>query len=867
MRLVLFCFLVFLASADVYLHSVRGSNNRLDEANRERNNGNRMFNSQNNDRGGYNVGKLNYFTGEEVSVKWTNQHGCNGVAEECEINVQIMCDPLIRDGTTTSTIPTNDLNCINFDCDTDPKYGRHESVLYYKTLKKTERNKGLFTANQNLKGNDATHTRQNPGGTRRGLEVDEERDYAPYWHPTPWIDVALFTNNPGRCAEYKAKSENVVGRPHCWLPEDLIKYWNGLIPLTAPECDEVKMLKTQIATKKAEERSRLRAGRRALEGEDFNEVYAEVLLEERRRLNDDDNDNDAATNTTTTPEPVDLYLRAEWVVSAAHNTPAPDCFTSLETRANHLGLIGQKEQASYTLKIPNVLGANDTQSRCVLRTRYNITTAEFDGFDSKTTVGAGTTGALNSPKNKPNPNNDPSKVPIWAKYGLDYESVESQFENGANGKADSREYVLANNPQVDVVGSLENLGITNNFRVKAQLAVNTAQFGRTFEDRTHAFYINKRTADLEGKTIKLLTVSGKRGNIVQTFPGHEYFMDPQVLNVKQGQYVHIEWTGSNTNPNNNDGQGKQGTDRSNMVATAHVNYPEGETINEENLFIGSMLNNYPAYLEVPPGGLPNADLRNCGAAPRQVTTPMAGFNNEFLKSLATGRRNHKERLDMGNMEELDDAATSFAAEPQQAKITGCWSYMSTRNNNFSNRSQKGAICVGTGDFEQNDVGPTGSDVSTDTGSVSAGSGVMKSTVSVSIKTWADPTAVINGVVSNIVELSPLNIGEYMVDGKSADLEIPYQQHSMMTQNMYWRANSESEWVEVDSEFNYVDGAYTALNHAHTGGQFEVRESVDPGAVIAVLIGALAIFGAAGYVCYRKTYNPLGAPEEDPFFKD
>lgn len=35
------------------------------------------------------------------------------------------------------------------------------------------------------------------------------------------------------------------------------------------------------------------------------------------------------------------------------------------------------------------------------------------------------------------------------------------------------------------------------------------------------------------------------------------------------------WTGSNTNPRNNDGQGLAGTDRSNMVLLAEQVYPEG----------------------------------------------------------------------------------------------------------------------------------------------------------------------------------------------------------------------------------------------------------------------------------------------------
>merc|ERR1719261_1050128 len=109
--------LLLTVHGDMYLQSLRGSNNRLDEANRERNNANRLFDSQNNDRGGYNVGKLNVFTGEELPFSWTNQHGCNGDGtQDCEVIMQMMCDPIMRDGTTTSTIPTNPANCRNFNC-------------------------------------------------------------------------------------------------------------------------------------------------------------------------------------------------------------------------------------------------------------------------------------------------------------------------------------------------------------------------------------------------------------------------------------------------------------------------------------------------------------------------------------------------------------------------------------------------------------------------------------------------------------------------------------------------------------------------------------------------------------------------------
>ena len=53
----------------------------------------------------------------------------------------------------------------------------------------------MFTADQNLKGNSAIYTRQNANGKRRGFEVPEERDYYPYWGPTPWKDIAIMVSD------------------------------------------------------------------------------------------------------------------------------------------------------------------------------------------------------------------------------------------------------------------------------------------------------------------------------------------------------------------------------------------------------------------------------------------------------------------------------------------------------------------------------------------------------------------------------------------------------------------------------------------------------------------------------------------------
>ena len=83
--------------------------------------------------------------------------------------------------------------------DSDSTTGLHEDADYYALCKGRERNKGLFTADQNLNGQTAIYTRQNPNGNRRGLECPEERDYYPYWHPSPWVDVAVVTTNTSLC--------------------------------------------------------------------------------------------------------------------------------------------------------------------------------------------------------------------------------------------------------------------------------------------------------------------------------------------------------------------------------------------------------------------------------------------------------------------------------------------------------------------------------------------------------------------------------------------------------------------------------------------------------------------------------------------
>merc|ERR1719203_2338863 len=253
----------------------------------------------------------------------------------------------------------------------------------------------------------------------------------------------------------------------------------------------------------------------------------------------------------------------------------------------------------------------------------------------------GLNATFNSEKNNPNPGNDPAEYAIWEEYGLTRADVEESFNNNDD---DSREYVLKNNPQVDAFGALLTGKFATNAptEIKLQLAVNTAQFGRTFQDRTHYFIVEDRPAEIPADAvIKLQTVRGKRGNIVQTFPATENFMHPETAWSRVGEYVHFQWTGSNTNPNNNDGQGKRGTDRSNMVAqrveqydqSLYSNFDWDMAFENNERDDGSPGVSYPGYVKNPDGyEIPDQFL------PELNTKAFGGMSEEVLVALATTRR-------------------------------------------------------------------------------------------------------------------------------------------------------------------------------------------------------------------------------------
>ncbi|KAJ3219468.1 hypothetical protein HDU67_000879 [Dinochytrium kinnereticum] len=614
------------AFADLYLHHPRGSNNRCDERANDVKRNNRMFDSQNNDAGGYAIcpQEMVYYEGTKLDVMYTAQHGCgNGDANkgdpgnpeisQCQVVIQLGCEDAfdklqppdatqywpykLTDGqpqvpaaiagdtcidrrplmyndcavtnngnaSTCATLNLSDAGqrstFTSSQCRCSPRreltYGLHEPEISYHKCSTRRRNRGLYTADQNLQGDTSLFTRQKPNGgqnDRDGFECPEERDYYPYWKPTGWRDIAVKTSDLSLCPFYQSRSENVMGRCECLNPT---------------------------------------------------------------------NATDPTFWVFETPEACNAQRGAQWTCYDPLGMPAPECNLHEWTMDNHLGMgitgSRQANQAGYSMTIPSIVPAGREELKCTLRVRYNITN---------------------------------SNVPFFANAG-------------SNG-------ILKNNPVVFFGNrSDEDPASAMPFR----LAINTAQTARTFEDRSYVFKIKRRPAELQGKMIHNLNVRGKRGNIAQVRNNVEYDFVPNVLRVRQDDVIHVQWCGSDYNDQNNAGQGTAGTDRHNIVTIP--------TFDRNTLL--PMINN------------------NAATNPDAAVSPTI-FDAETLSRLAWQDQNSTQCFNVTEMvttqaqNQQDPRSCHFLNQAKAyfshlavVRNAGVMYYMATRNNNFSNRSQKAVI--------------------------------------------------------------------------------------------------------------------------------------------------------------------------------
>jgi len=654
-------FLVLSAQADVYLHNPRGCNNRLNEKSANRNNANRLMDSQNNNRGGYNVIDLDdqdgfdgndpyadintmyspnenldnvqynmvYQEGSLLRMTWTAQHGCGNAFNNCNFVIQFGCDTsdtfaenynnlpykglgirmnIVNGGNTNTPGETDNVNNLanTYNNNNDQNRGRHESEEFYAMCRNRDRNQGLFLADQKLKGNAQKYTRQNPNGNRNGLECPEERDYYPWTSPSPFRDVAWLGNDVDYCKTNIAPfSQNVSPKGAC----------TGGTANDLPNNDQIE------ANNEAECTAEGGTWVETSWGETNNAAFAEKLCKEQNwsQANHLGNVDGTAKGGQT-----DGY---EWWI--------PD-FESL-TDENGWKCHGYSS---------NVNGETVEYVRGVMRLRYNISTMDYDPYTTNSSW-----------------NNDP-----------------------ANGVISP----ITQNPTVDIGTYMQGF----------RLAINTAQTGRTFQDRSHVFNIMKKPAvppgatpaaaamakQIQANNLLNVNVRGKRGNIVQTFPAVEYDFEPNDFNMEQGQCVHFQWGGSNTHNNGNPagdgqagdaGEGRGGSDRSNIME------------------MSALRNSYPMPYDQ------YASFFDAVTCKRPMEDTVLSADDVKIVLATQGYFTSKDDATDNTGDNVDPLLNNVSGAFKQGVVCctdantplGDYYLVSTRNNNFSNRSQKMKIKV------------------------------------------------------------------------------------------------------------------------------------------------------------------------------
>lgn len=711
---VLVLSLTVFVCGDIYMHFPAGSNNRNRERNANRANANRMFDSQNNGAGGYpwrgsplvsaKADALTFYEGTEIDVVWTNQHACNSNSTFCSVVIQYMCNdiaPGLRDGYPTGAFTAQDNNaatknepnylqrsfkeagqnqqgtntiadtkdaasckdnearflnsyvqasvgnatlskkygscnpCVGQNTGTGCERGQHEDYYFYDTCKRTKRNDGLFHADRKMKASAASRaTRQNPNGNRRGLECPEERDYYPYWNPSPWVDAGVIVSDLKWCEYYQAESQNVKDSAFC--DGNFGTTQNTAAPIDKRTCE-------------------------------------------------------SATDTNG--------QKGVWRTWKAKNKifpnlKKPDCTQLGKSFQNYLGYTLEGKRPTYKWKIPEY---NDDKTReCTLRIRYNISTndyASMNGFGGDDIVNNSIVDNRYDCKKKiDNIEQNQNDVDTATGASNVAGTCNPNIQNGVHN------YPLYNRPEVKVFKDGES---------PLSIALNTDQSGRTFQDRSHVFWIapkaqiKKDYPDKDCSKVRYVHIMGKRGNIVQVYPSVEYMFVDQEMSVESDTCLLWQFGNSFFNPNRNpnNAEGWRYSDSTNVVESLDLNHnfpryhvkanPKTGKDEEE---ASDTFFDYKDALYM--GLLGQAEIlkdgvyKNANDANNNKKTTTFKCIKEKEATAAGQKDDHPllcGKMNVGHIGKIQRMT--------KASKAGLFSFVTTRNNNFSNRKQTLSIQV------------------------------------------------------------------------------------------------------------------------------------------------------------------------------
>jgi hypothetical protein len=402
-----------------------------------------------------------------------------------------------------------------------------ESYDYYQLCQHTSRNKGLYTSDQQINRNDRRGTRQNPNGNRYGYECPEERDYYPWWAPSPWIDIAVLTD----------LTDDTICYPYSTSCSKRCEYYlkNTMNFQSKGYCDVIHDGSQSVLSK---------MNSRAWQSNRWynNKVTCETSGYHWYEISH--SDNLQLSNNS--------FICAKTHFSHIHQVgnaiPSPT-MNSPSRKGQGITVVDMKDNINanrFLWTIPEIPIAKDNTNyflpsmtnayqSCILRLRYNISSIDYqqwplDAVDSNTT-------AMSMVDSKNN----------------------SIFTDNLKSPFFQDPYVMIG-PSAHISGNMKFV----------KLKVNSNQYGRTFQDRSYVFSIKplpltSSSIDNEADTpqfdsiaiysalqnggiIYNVNVRGKRGNNVQVYPSVEYDFVPNALALNVNDLIHFQWTGSDYNP-------------------------------------------------------------------------------------------------------------------------------------------------------------------------------------------------------------------------------------------------------------------------------------------------------------------------------
>jgi hypothetical protein len=203
----------------------------------------------------------------------------------------------------------------------------------------------------------------------------------------------------------------------------------------------------------------------------------------------------------------------------------------------------------------------------------------------------------------------------------------------------------------------------------------------------------------------------------------------------------------------------------------------------------------------------------------------------------------------GELSELDDAGTYFDLKPRKVTVNGIYHYMCTRNNNFSNRSQKGKIVVSNSVATSSVIGSqggalhaSGMTVFVPEGAFSAGN---------LFRLVVHPKGTTHTLGSKTIASSFVEVFFTETPTSPITLDIKYSDDPVGKVTAYVSTTGLSgAWSQhaVDN-----DNSEVAKVHISTPGAYVVTTETNWAAIIGITVGVLAvvILSIIGVIWYFK----------------